>query len=266
MTIDTATLPARARDVLACEWIKLRSVRSSYWALLAAAVAAVAIGYLVTGFYATHWATMSAKQKAHFDPVFDTFSGLVIAQLAFGTLGVLAISCEHTTGLIRTTYTAIPQRHTVLAAKAAVTGAVALAAGELIALAAFFAGQAVLSRKHLDVTLGSPSVLRGVLAAGAYLTVVALVGMGLGAVIRHTAGAIAAMSGLVFLAPQIIHVLPKPWDTTIGKYLLDSAARQMIGQHPSPGYLPAGPSALICAAYVAAPLAAAAFLITRRDA
>ena len=92
------------------EWIKLRSVRSTYLVLLFGAAAAVGIGYLVTHADATHWATMTAAKKAAFDPVYDSFSGLGLAQLAFGAFGVLAISSEYTTGLIRTTFAAAPRR------------------------------------------------------------------------------------------------------------------------------------------------------------
>ena len=273
MTAITATpsaparpRPARARDVLASEWIKLRSVRSTYLTLLFAAAAAVGVGYLVTHSGATHWATMSASARSAFDPVGDSFSGLGLAQLAFGALGVLVMTSEYATGLIRTTFAAVPRRRAVLAAKATVVGAVTLVAGEVIAFATFFAGQRALSAHHLDVTLAHPGALRGVLAAGFYLAVTAWVGLGVGALIRHTAGAITAMAGAVFLLPQIVHALPAPWDVRIGKYTLDLAAQQTIAQHPAPGYFGAGSSFLIVAAYAAAALAAAAFLITRRDA
>ncbi len=266
ITTAPASAPARARDVLASEWIKFRSVRSSYLVLLFAAAAAVGIGYLVTHSDATHWVTMSAQAKAAFDPVDDSFTGLGLAQLAFGALGVLAISSEYTTGLIRTTFASVPRRRGVLAAKAAVVGVITLLAGELIAFTTFFAGQQALSVQHLDVTLAHPGALRGVLAAGFYLAVMAWVGLGLGAVIRHTAGAITAMIMVVFLLPHIIQALPAPWDIRIGKYSLDIAAQQMIAQHPVPGYLPAGPSFLILVGYAAAAIAAAALVITRRDA
>jgi len=244
MTAATVSAPARARDVLTSEWIKLRSVRSTYLVLLSALAAAVGIGYLVAHADATHWATMSAADRAAFDPVYDSFSGLGLAQLAFGALGVLVISSEYTTGLIRITFAAVPRRRAVLAAKAAVLGAVTLLAGEL----------------------AHPGALRGVLAAGFYLAVMAWVGLGLGAVIRHTAGAITAMVGVVFLLPTTIHALPAPWDTRIGRFTLDGAAQQMIAQHPHAGYFSAGPSLLIVAAYAAAAIATAAFVITRRDA
>ena len=265
MTTITARLPA-ARGALAAEWIKLRSVRSTYLTLAAAAVAAVAVGYLVTHSDVTHWATMTAQAKAAFDPVSDSFSGLGLAQLAFGTLGVLVISSEYATGLIRTTFTAVPRRRAVLAAKATIAGAVSLAAGEAIAFATFFTGQQALSAQHLQVTLAHPGALRGVLAAGFYLAVMAWAGLGLGTLIRHTAGAITTMTAVVFLLPQIIHALPAPWNVQAGKYTLNLAAQQMIAQHPAPGYFGAGPSFLIVAAYAAAALAAAAILITRRDA
>jgi len=265
MTTITARLPA-ARGALAAEWIKLRSVRSTYLILAAAAVAAVAVGYLVTHSDVTHWATMTAQAKAAFDPVSDSFSGLGLAQLAFGTLGVLVISSEYATGLIRTTFTAVPRRRAVLAAKATIAGAVSLAAGEAIAFATFFTGQQALSAQHLQVTLAHPGALRGVLAAGFYLAVMAWAGLGLGTLIRHTAGAITTMTAVVFLLPKIVHALPAPWNAQAGKYTLDLAAQQMIAQHPQPGYFGAGPSFLIVAAYAAAALAAAAILITRRDA
>ena len=265
MTTITARLPA-ARGALAAEWIKLRSVRSTYLILAAAAVAAVAVGYLVTHSDVTRWATMTAQAKAAFDPVSDSFSGLGLAQLAFGTLGVLVISSEYATGLIRTTFTAVPRRRAVLAAKATIAGAVSLAAGEAIAFATFFTGQQALSAQHLQVTLAHPGALRGVLAAGFYLAVMAWAGLGLGTLIRHTAGAITTMTAVVFLLPKIIPAQPAPWNVQAGKYTLNLAAQQMIAQHPAPGYFGAGPSFLIVAAYAAAALAAAAILITRRDA
>jgi ABC-2 type transport system permease protein len=268
MTTITARLPARARGAIAAEWIKLRSVPSTYLALAAAAVAAIALGYLVTHSQATstNWATMSPYARAAWDPVSFSLTGLAIAQLAFGVLGVLAISSEHTTGLIRTTFAATTRRRAVLAAKAAVAGVVTLAAGELIAFAAFYTGQQALSAKHLNATLSDPGVLRGVLAAGLYLAVITLLGLGLGTIIRHTAGAIAALFALVFLIPQVIHAMPAPWDTSIGKYMLDNAGQQMTALHGAPGYFSPGASLIVCLAYAAAALGAAAIVITRRDA
>lgn len=266
MATINVTASARARHVLAFEWVKLRSTRSSYLILLFAAAAAVGVGYLVAHTDASHWSGMTTAGRAAFDPVSDSFSGFGLAKLAFGALGVLAISSEYTTGLIRTTFAAVPRRRAIIAAKAAVVGAVALLAGELTAFVTFFAAQWALSAHHLDVTLAHPGALRGVLAAGFYLAVTAWVGLGLGAVIRHTAGAITVTAAVVFLLPEIVHALPAPWDGRIGKFTLDLAAQQMIAQHPAAGYFSAGLSFLIVAAYAAVAIAAAAFVITRRDA
>ena len=266
MTAVTVAVPTRARNVLTSEWIKLRSVRSTFLILLFAAVAAVGVGYLVAHAEANHRSAMTAAEKAVNDPVRNSFSGWGLAELAFGALGVLAISSEYTTGLIRTTFAAVPRRRAVLAAKSAVVGVITLLAGELIAFATFFAGQWAQSAHHLNVTLAHPGTLRGVLAAGFYLAVTAWVGLGLGAIIRHTAGAITAMAGVVLLLPQIVSALPVPWDVRIGKYTLGVAAQQTISQHPQAGYFSAGPSFIIVLAYAAAAIAAAAFVITRRDA
>ena len=130
--------------------------------------------------------------------------------LAVGVLGVLAFSTEYDTGLIRTTFAAVPRRRAVLAAKAAVTGTVTLIAGQLVAFTSFFLVQAVLSGHHLGVSLSRPGVPGAVLADGILLFVVAMMGLGLGAIIRHTAGGIAAVAGLIFL-PAIGGLLPSPW-------------------------------------------------------
>ena len=145
-------------------------------------------------------------------------------------------------------------------------GVVSLLAGELIAFATFFTGQWALSAQHLDVALAHPGALRSVLAAGFYLAVMAWVGFGLGAVIRHTAGAVTAMVGVVFLLPTIVKALPAPWNIRICRYTLNLAAQQTIYQYPHAGYFSAGLALLIVAAYAAVTIAAAAFIITRRDA
>ena len=135
---------------------------------------------------------MSAADRASFDPTKNSFVGLAIGQLIMATFGALAITSEFSSGMIRATLAAVPDRPLLLAAKAAVVGAVALAAGEILAFAGFLAGQAAVASPAPHATLGQPGVLRAVLMAGAYLCVIALIGLGLGAIIRHTAGAIGA--------------------------------------------------------------------------
>src|ERR1700691_3521811 len=165
---------ARARDVLASEWIKLWSVRSTYAALFIAAVLAVglsALGTYLTAAAAPHPPPGSPPPP---DALTLSFSGFPTAQLAMAVLGVLAFTAEQSTGLIRTTFVAVPRRRAVLAAQAATAGAVALAAGEVLAFASFFLTQAILSGHHRGLSLAHPGVAGAVLAGGFYLVVVGL--------------------------------------------------------------------------------------------
>ncbi|HYY81972.1 MAG TPA: ABC transporter permease [Actinomycetes bacterium] len=252
-------------DLLASEWIKLRSVRSSYWTALAAAVVAVAVAVMTTESVVGAWDRLPAEARAGFDPLWVSLSGLVLVQLVVGVLGVLAISAEHATGTIHTTFAAVPRRRTVLAAKAAVVGSVALLGGGLIAAAAFLTGQRVLAARGLGIGLWHPGVPRGLLAAGFFLCVMGLLGLGAGAVVRHTAGAVAVLFVLVFIVPAVADALPSPWDARVGAWTLTGAGRQMVALVPTGGHLGPGASALVCAGYAAAALLAAGLLVTRRD-
>lgn len=213
---------------LHAEWIKLRSLRSTYLVMLCAIVLGTGLGLLDTSSVAHHWATMSAADRAAFDPVGDSFTGLDFAQLTFGVLGVLAISTEYGTGMIRTTLTATPRRGTLFAAKALVLSAVTLGLGEAFAFGTFLLGQAVLATGHLDVRLTDPGVLRAVSSAGLYLWVVAVVGYGVGALLRHTAGAVAVMFGVIFLAWPAARAL-ETWTYLPDKLVLSNAA-DVLGQ------------------------------------
>ncbi len=211
---------------LRAEWIKLRSVRSTYLAMAAAIVLGIGLGFVDTVSVAHHWATMTAADRAAFDPVGDSFTGLVFAQLAFGVLGVLAVGTEYGTGMIRTTLTAVPDRGRVFAAKALVVGGFTLVLGEVFAFATFAVGQAMLG--HLGVGLTRPGVLRAVASAGLYLCVVALVGYGVGALLRHTAGGVAVMFGVIFLAWPVARAL-EGWSYLPDKLILSNAA-DVLGQ------------------------------------
>jgi hypothetical protein len=155
----------------------------------------------------------------------------------------------------------------VLAAKAAVLGAATLAAGEIFAFAAFVAGQAALRAPAPHATLGQPDVLRAVLMAGAYPALIALIGLGLGAVIRHTAGAICAVVALLFLLPLLIAPLGTSTQDEVVRFLPEQiAALSLTAVRPvSPALPPAVGFALLCA-YATAALAAGAWGLARRDA
>ena len=252
---------ARTRGLVASEWTKARSVRATYITLAAAAAATIAVEIFTVATL-----KMSRLDRAHFDAVQTSLAGWLIVQLVFGVLGALSMTSEHGTGTIRTTFAAVPRRRRVLAAKAAVIGALSLAAGELIAFAAFFTGQLMLRDKHLDVTLGQAGVLRAVLAAGFYMFIMAMVGLGLGTVIRHTAGAVAAV-GLVFIQPLIVNAMFPDPGSKAGNYVLWWAGQSISSIRPHEGpYPPVGQSFAVCGGYAAAALIAATVMITRRAA
>jgi len=254
------SLVVRARDVLACEWTKFASVRSTFWTLLVAVVTPPAISAFVAATI-----TNQPASSPPVDPLLPGLLSLEYAVLSVAVLGVLAFSTEYGTGLIRTTFTAMPRRRVVLAAKAAVLGAVTLAAGEVIAFASFFIVQAVLSGHHQGVSLSRPGVPGAVLAEGVLLCVVAMLGLSLGAIIRHTAGGIAATIGLIIL-PGILAVLPPPWGARLGRYTLIDAAHQVTALHPATNQFSPALSLPVLLAWPALTLLAATLLITRRDA
>lgn len=244
------------------EWHKLRTVRSTWWIVAVFAASMIGLAVLVLGHEG--YARMSAADRAAFDPVHDCFIGLVLGQLLLGTLGVLAITTEFSSGMIRATFAAVPRRPLVLTAKAAVLGAVTLTAGELAAFAAFLAGQAALQAPAPHAALGQPGVLRAVLLAGAYPALIALVGLGLGALVRHTAGGICALVGVLFVLP-LLFISPALQDTS-QNFLPHPMANAMTAVKPLAHALPAAAIFALLCLYAAAALAAGAWALTRRDA
>jgi ABC-2 type transport system permease protein len=223
-----------SRGALRAEWIKLRSVRSTYLSRGIAIALGLGIGLLDVAAIVHGWPSMTAADRASFDPVGDSFSGFQFGELAFGALGVLAISTEYSTGLIRSTLAAVPSRRQVFVTKTLALGAFALIVCELCAFGSFFLGQAVLSGRGLDVGLGQAGVLRAVSCAGLYMTVVTMVGFGLGALIRHTAGAMAAMVCLVFLAWPAARAV-EGFSSLPDRLLLVNAAEVLTATHPLSG-------------------------------
>jgi ABC-2 type transport system permease protein len=250
------------RTVAAMEWRKLRTVRSTWYIL--AFFAASMIGVAILALSHEGYAQMSATSRASFDPTHDSLIGLVLGQLLTGTLGVLTIAAEFTSGTIRATFAAAPRRPLVLAAKAAVLGAVTLVAGEITAFLAFFAGQAALLAPAPHATLGEAGALRAVLAAGAYPALIALIGLGTGAVIRHTAGAICALVGLLFVLP-LLFITPSLQNES-QNFLPHPMVNVLTSVTPVPGTLPPGVIFVLLCGYAAAALVAGAWTLTHRDA
>jgi hypothetical protein len=261
------TVPPSARplDLVAAEWIKLRSLRSTYWVLLAAAATAFGLSLLVCTVDAGQWTHMSPGRRAAFDPMADSLAGFAVAQLLFAAIGVLMMTGEYSSGLIRTTLTAVPARRAVLAAKATVACLVTVPVGLVVALAAFTAGQAILSRQHAGITLGTPGALRAVIATAAFLGAVTLLGLGAGTLLRSAAGALSVIVVLLFLAPTFLHGNSQ-WVTDIGNALPGTAIRRLVSLHPWAGAPSVTQSVAVVIIYPVVALAAAAWAIHRRDA
>lgn len=250
--------------VLRSEAWKLRTVRSTFWALLAAAgfnvVTAALLGIVLPGH-------LSASDQAAIDPVRLSLGGLHLSQIAIGLLGVLTVTSEYSTGMIRATLTAVPQRRLMLAAKALVLAAAALVTGLAACFAAYLIFQAFLPAGNaMASTLASPGVLRAVTGAGLYLTVLALLGFGLGVILRSTAAAVAVLLGALFVPALLAALLPQSWQDTIGAWLPMNAAGSVYAVRHQPHTLQPWAGFGVFCLYATAALAAGFILIGRRDA
>jgi hypothetical protein len=221
-----AIRPATLTDALRSEWTKLRTVQSTYWSLLVAAVLAIGLGALISAVSANHYST-DPTIHIGWSPTNRSFNSLTIAQLAFAVLGVTTITSEYSTGMIRTSLAAVPKRARMLGAKSMVFAALTLVVGEVIAFVTFFVGQALISGKAPSATLGQPGVLRAVIGAGLYLVLVALLGTGVGTLLRHAAAGIAVMVAFLFVLPGIAAALPTSWSRPIEKYWPTNAGAQI---------------------------------------
>jgi ABC-2 type transport system permease protein len=257
------------RNALRMEWIKLRSLRSTVWTLIVMTIGTVGIGVAVLGAYqADHFDKMTAEQRNSFDPTNMAFSGTIVAMLAMGVLGVLAVTGEYSSGMIRATLAAIPRRSMVLLAKATVFGALALVVGEAAVLTNFLASQAVLTKAAPHASLTDPAVLRTVLLTGVFLALLGLLGLGIGAIIRHTAGAITIFLGGLFVAPMIILTAGgESAQHTFGKFVPMFIDENSVGAvKPVEHALTAWAGIGMMGLYVVVLLAVGAVLLRRRDA
>jgi len=207
---------------------------------------------------------MDPRDRADFNPLDLSIIGVQIAQLAIGVLGVLVITAEYSTGMIRASMTAVPRRLPVLWGKTVVYAAVTLALMTPAILIAFFVSQAILSRRNIDTAFTAAGVPRVVLGAGLYLLVIGLFGLGLGAIVRNTAGGIALFAGLLFVLPPLMNVLPASWNASASPYVPLQAGQALLRLHQGDQLAPWSGFGVLCA-YTAAALAIAALLLRRRD-
>jgi ABC-type transport system involved in multi-copper enzyme maturation permease subunit len=252
--------------VVRSEWLKFRSLRSSYITLGATVVGMIAFGVLFSAVTANRWPVMSAAGRLRFDPTDTSVRGFALAQLIVGVLGVLIVTGEYSTGMIRATMSAAPTRLPVIWAKVAVFGVVTYVVGTATAFVSFFVGQALLSSQHIQTTLSAPGVLRAVLGVGLYLTVVGLLGVALGWIIRSTAGGIATLFGLLLVLPALGEALPDSWSQHIVPYLPSDAGQSVTAVHPDPGSLGPWTGFGWFCVYMLAGFVLAVVLVRRRDA
>ena len=272
MTAATMTRPAGVTrpgysfgSVAAMEWLKLRSVRSTPWIVLIFTAGMIGLSVLVLSH--ENWATMPAGQRAVFDPTNEGFTGLALGQLVLGVLGVLAITTEFSSGMIRASFAAAPRRPVVLTAKAAVVAAITLVVGEILAFAAFAAGELALRSPAPHATLGQPGVLRAVLMGGAYPCLIALIALGLGAIVRNTAAAISALVGILFVLPLILLPLGESIQHSVGQFLpMLIAENSLTSVKPVAHSLSPGIGFGVLCGYAVAALAAGGWALARRDA
>lgn len=192
-------------QVVRSEITKLASLRSTFWTLLVTAVGTLAVTFLSTESVGHH----PARWYQGFDPTSQSMSGLALGALAIGVFGILAVTGEYGTGTIRSSLAAAPRRPLLLLGKTIVVGTAALALGEVLIFGAFGLGQVTLAGQGAPTAaLDQPGVLRAVVLSGAFLSLLGLLGLGLGVIIRHTAGAMAAYVGITFLLPILVTKFP----------------------------------------------------------
>jgi ABC-type transport system involved in multi-copper enzyme maturation permease subunit len=262
-------LPASAGNAtfagaLRSEFTKLRSVRSTYWSLFALVVVTVGIGAL-----ASWGATRHPAHGPGFDPTMQSLGGLYLSQLVIGVLGVIVITSEYSTGMIRTTLTTIPRRGTMIAAKATVFAAVTFVTGLITCFASFFLGQALMSSSHMNATLGQPHVLRAVIGGALFLTVCGMLAFGIGLLVRHTAGGISIVVTLMFVLSILVNLLPQSWQNDVVKWVPADAGTQIwttVANQGTPALFAPWTGFAVFCGYAAIALIAGVILFRQRDA
>ena len=253
--------------VLRSEWTKLWSLRSTRWSLLAAVVAMAGLGILIAAVQMSRWSQLDAREIARFDSIDIGAAGYHLAQLAVGVLGVLVIAGEYTTGMIRSSFMAVPRRLPVLWAKLGVFCSVTFVSMLVSTLVSFFAVQAIVQQHGRQHALGDPHALRVVVGTALFLTVLGALAVGIGALVRNTAGGIALFVFLLFVLPGITAILPQSTSDAINPYLPLNAGTAVATStfDPGPHLAPWTGFAVFCG-YAVVIIAAAAVGLRRRDA
>jgi len=253
--------------VLLSEFTKFRSLRSTMWTLLAAVVLMIGIGALFSAVTASQYHTFNWAEKAAFNPVTTSLNGVIFAVVAFGVLGVLVTGGEYSTGMIRSSLTAVPRRLPVLWGKVAVFAGSIFSVSLVASFISFFLGQALLSSHHLGVPVTAHDALRSVIGAALYMTVAGLIGLALGVLLRNTAAGIATFAAVFFVIPLLAALLPASISDHLAQYMPSNAGGVIWG---GAAYVPDALApwtgfALLCG-YAAVLIGAGAWRLRRSDA
>ena len=250
------------RHAVRMERIKLGSVRSTWWLAVAAVFLMAAAGGGVGLGYRSHTPVATAAQIFN-----NSLGGAILAQLLLGALGVLMVTGEYGTGMIRSTFAAIPRRRTVLAAKVAVCGGAALTVGLAASFAGYLGGQLAIRGTTIPAaSLGDPAMVRAVLLTGGYLGVTALIGIGVGTIVRHSGAAIGVLFALMFV-PMVVAGLFGENAIAIGRFVpLLMLLNSIAVTSPGPGLFSGAVSVLLMCGYAAAAILGGGVLLRHRDA
>lgn len=253
-------------NILRSEWTKLRSLRSTWFTAAATVLIGVGIGAVASAGQTRAYPTATAADRAGWDPTAASLTSVTVAQLAIGVLGVLVITAEYATGMIQPSVVAVPRRGRLLAAKAVVFAVVALILGQLIGFTSFLIGQSQFANAGMPhATLDQPDVLRAVVGSGLYLAAVGLLGLGLGTILRSTAGAIGTLVSITLLVRLVAQALPESWAEWMNRYWPTTAGEKIVAVLPVDGALGPWPGFGLLCGFVAVVGAAGYTLLRTRD-
>lgn len=264
-TTSRVTMP----KVLHSEWIKLRSLRSTVIVFAATVVVLIGMGLLVSKLAGDDIGKPAddGPPIGISDGMAAILGGVTFAQLVIGVLGVLVISGEYSTGMIRSSLAAVPSRLPVLWGKALLFAVVTFVLMAAAMVVTFFGGAAVLSTQGISVSLGDPGALRALIGATFYLTGAGVLGVALGFILRNTAAAITTLAGIFFLLPAVAGlVLTGDLGDSVTPYLPPNAGQAMFTVTPDPALLSPGAGLAVFTGYLAIGLGIAALTLKRRDA
>jgi ABC-type transport system involved in multi-copper enzyme maturation permease subunit len=252
--------------VLRSEWTKFRSLRATWLTAAVTVLLGVGVAALAASGRAREYPGAPRADQAAWDPTASSLTSIIVAQLAIGVLGVLVVTAEYATGTIQPSVVAVPRRGRLLAAKAAVLAGAAVLLGQLIGFASFAVGQAVYAGAGVPhATLGQPDVLRAVVGSGLYLAALGLLGLGLGTVLRSTAGAIGTLVSVTLLIRLVAQALPEDMARWMDRYWPTTAGEKIIAVVPPPDALPPWTGFAVLCGFVAAVVAAGYVTLRTRD-